>query len=207
MAGSQQNVPRREASDLPFDVCANRTRWRLLRILQLQTGWITEGRLAAKLEAATVDRADANRRYRIQLRHTHLPKLADRNLLVWDEANSRVRGTETTATVVDTLSDLIRFAGGDGPPLDALADERRRTVVALVEAEPEPVSRTRLAREIATGDGDGEPSRSNVREVAIDLHHRQLPTLASAGVVDYDPDDGTVTYTGPPRLPAVLPDG
>lgn len=209
MAGSKQNARRRETGALPFDVCADRTRWRLLRILQLQSGWITEGRLAAKLEAATADReegTDANRRHRIRLRHTHLPKLADRNLLVWDEAEGRVRGTERTATVVDEFADLVELAGGeDGPPLDAFADERRRSVLALVETESGPVPRAQLAKAIATGDGPGS-TQSSVRAVEIDLHHHHLPKLAAAEVVEYDADEGTVTYCGPPQLPAALPE-
>lgn len=205
MAGSHQDVHRRRVAGSTFDICADRTRWQLLRVLRSHAGWLTEGRLAAKLVAATPARdepAAADRGLRVQLRHTHLPKLADRDLVAWNEGEGTVRRTETTAAVVDRFADAMELVA-DAADLSAggLADERRREILALLGAEPGPLSRSQLARAIATG----EDSQS-ARDVSIALHHKHLPKLEDSGLVAYDTEAETVAYRGPPELPAALPE-
>lgn len=205
MAGSHQAVRCRAVGGSRFDIFADGTRWRLLRILRSHAGWLTEGRLAAKLTPVSSGRdggtADG-RRLRTQLRHTHLPKLADRELVAWDAAEGVVRRTESTATVVDQFGELMEIVA-ETPDLSAgvVADERRREVLDILDAEPEPISRTHLSHELAKHAGDGEQT---VRDVSISLHHHHLPKLEEAGLLDYDTDAETVTYCGPPALPTAL---
>lgn len=204
MAGSHQDVHRRYVAGSTFDICADRTRWQLLRVLRSHAGWLTEGRLAAKLVAAIPgkDEQADGRGLRVKLRHTHLPKLADRDLLAWNEGEGVVRRTETTAAVVDRFADAMEIVA-DTADLSArsLADERRREILALLGAEPGPLSRAQLARAIATDDG-----RHSVTDLSIALHHKHLPKLEDSGLVEYDPEAETVAYSGPPELPAALPE-
>lgn len=204
MAGSHQDVHRRRVAGSSFDICADRTRWQLLRVLRSHPGWLTEERLAAKLVAATPDGdgSAADRGLRVELRHTHLPKLADRDLLAWNEAEGIVRRTETTAAVVDRFAaamELVAETADLSPSL--LADERRREILALLGAEPGPLSRSQLADAIARG-----ADRQSARDVSIALHHNHLPKLEASGLVEYETEAETVAYSGPPELPAALPE-
>lgn len=204
MAGSHQDVHRRQVAGSTFDICADRTRWQLLRVLRSHAGWLTEGRLAAKLVAANpgTDGEADGRGLRVKLRHAHLPKLSDRDLLAWNEGEGVVRRTETTAAVVDRFADVMELVA-DTADLSAslLADERRREVLALLGAEPGPLTRTQVAQAIATG-----ADRQSAGDVSIALHHNHLPKLEDAGLVEYDSEAETVAYSGPPELPAALPE-
>lgn len=81
----------------------------------------------------------------------------------------------------------------DGSTFDAvfecLADRRRREVVAQLR-DREAASLGELAE-----NADGRDER-----LALELHHRHLPKLADAGLVEYDPDDRAVSSTD--RTPA-----
>ena len=59
-----------------------------------------------------------------------------------------------------------------------------------------------LARELLS---DAETTDSavpaeDVERALVDLRHVDLPTLSEAGVIEYDPDAGTVAYAGHPEL-------
>ncbi len=82
--------------------------------------------------------------------------------------------------------------------LGLLASRRRRLVIRrLGSARGEWVAVSTLADWIAERSGDfgGAAVR---RSVETDLHHVQLPKLAAAGVIDYDPALGRVRYLGGP---------
>ena len=75
-----------------------------------------------------------------------------------------------------------------------LSDGRRiRALVALRQDSPSTVEELAagiVARE--RGIAGDEPSSDVVGQVALTLHHTHLPKLRDAGVVAFDPDDGTV---------------
>ncbi|WP_225741162.1 DUF7344 domain-containing protein [Halorussus halophilus] len=78
--------------------------------------------------------------------------------------------------------------------LEALADQQRRCILEqLVEADDGVATFSELIdRVLATSRG---PNGSRER-VATSLHHRHLPKLADAGLVEYDARSETARYRG-----------
>ncbi|RXK51542.1 DUF7344 domain-containing protein [Halorientalis pallida] len=71
----------------------------------------------------------------------------------------------------------------------ALADERRRTLLSILEAPPVPRRLDDLAAAVATAEADGDvPAPEAAESVRIALHHCHLPMLSELGLLDYDPD-------------------
>lgn len=87
---------------------------------------------------------------------------------------------------------------------DVLRTRQSRAVVTVLADRDAPVSLRGLASAVAgrlrdpaaddaetpaaSGDGDASP-----RDLALELHHSQLPPLDDAGVVDYDAAEHVVT--------------
>lgn len=147
-------------------------------------------------------REDARREARIYLRHVDLPKLADADLITWDEPDGTVtsvvrpplyvsRFERTTETTDDQGEDFVEDA----------SVERRRAVVTALESLDGPRERADLAREVAAREADGEPATGAVEEVAVALHHVHLPKLERAGLLEYDADEGTVSRPDSRRRP------
>lgn len=67
--------------------------------------------------------------------------------------------------------------------LEALTNERRRTVVQLLHGEDESVTVQELAADVARVE-QVPPDR--VEEVVIELHHKALPKLEQFGFLSYD---------------------
>ena len=79
---------------------------------------------------------------------------------------------------------------------DLLADDcRRRVCLFLCRCKVEVVTLSDLV-EALEPDGD-EETRERLK---INLHHRHLPKLDEAGIVDYDPRSNTARYWGQPTL-------
>lgn len=129
--------------------------------------------------------------------HHHLPALEAVDLVEWDRAAGTVAATDHPALADPAVR---RILDGDGDELDAvvesLANERRGTVLSVLEERDGPTSRWSLAREIAGREASGEPSHAEIEETLLALHHRHLPKLDDAGLVEYDRDEETVTYRG-----------
>lgn len=83
---------------------------------------------------------------------------------------------------------------------EALSNERRRRALAVVAAADERVSLTDVAVELAAaaGEGDGVDPDA-VKRVRRSLYHRDVPRLAAAGLVSYDPHHHLVAPTPPVR--------
>ena len=84
--------------------------------------------------------------------------------------------------------------------LRALASPRRRRTCAYLAGQEDSV---------ATVDDIAEHLRRVEREpggpeVAVALHHADLPKLADLGVVEFDPEGGVVRYHEDPTLEHVL---
>jgi len=85
--------------------------------------------------------------------------------------------------------------------LAALADEKRRCIVAyLSDSSGDVASLSELARHVdahcsTAGDED---------QVAITLHHADLPKLEEAGALEYDSRDTTVRYQPGPKVERLL---
>lgn len=78
---------------------------------------------------------------------------------------------------------------------DLLADEHRRHAVAYLATCEESIPISELAAQIATRIADRPrtaiPTRKT-RSITIELHHKHLPKLAEAGIVEYDRECGLV---------------
>lgn len=90
-----------------------------------------------------------------------------------------------------------------------LSSRRRRFLVDVLAGRQAPIDLVVLARAVAMrlpdrlSDGDGEESVTpDLDSIATSFHHVDLPRLADADVVDYDPEEGTVT---PRRTDALVP--
>ncbi|WP_428222012.1 DUF7344 domain-containing protein [Halorientalis brevis] len=75
-----------------------------------------------------------------------------------------------------------------------LADvDRRRICLYLMRSDQTVVTVDDLVEILADEDDDQE-------RLAIDLHHRHLPKLADAGIVEYDARSNTTRYWGQPTV-------
>lgn len=86
---------------------------------------------------------------------------------------------------------------------DLLADERRRHLLYFLieeaggEARPVEVADHLCSAPAATGSSDPDA-------VLVELHHRHLPRMESAGLIEYEGRDGPVRYLGDPLVEACL---
>lgn len=88
---------------------------------------------------------------------------------------------------------------------DVLADRRRRRVLYCLVRDPDGVRELPdLVADVRAEEEGGDEPGGVAAEAAIEreLHHRHLPKLADAGLIDYDPRQGTIRYTGSPGLEA-----
>jgi serine/threonine protein kinase HipA of HipAB toxin-antitoxin module len=86
------------------------------------------------------------------------------------------------------------------PPIDDVFellsnDCRRRVCLFLRRAGVEVATLEDLLEALAPNADDEERER-----LAINLHHRHLPKLDDAGIVDYDPRSNTARYWGQPTV-------
>ncbi|WP_226022001.1 DUF7344 domain-containing protein [Halomicrobium salinisoli] len=87
--------------------------------------------------------------------------------------------------------------------IGAIADERRRTCLAVLGDRDGSVPATDLAAEVAArsrGVSLIDVSDDHHRQVLTDLVHAQLPALAEADLVDWDRDAGVVAAVDHPAL-------
>lgn len=175
----------------------------VVQVLRAHNDAITVTELAKRVattESASTADASAVDSVRIRLHHVDLPKLADAGLLDWDKEAGEVFPTDHP--VYDGSSaDEDGSVASSRASTATLADDRRREILASIESDGGPITRETLARNVAARDADGEPSQSRIENVLIQLHHRHLPKLADAGLLEYDRSDGRITYQGPSELP------
>lgn len=72
---------------------------------------------------------------------------------------------------------------------EVLAAERRRAVLAVLEARETPIVLERLARAVTAQERGTRPTRVSIESVeatTLTLHHTHLPKLVEHDVVEYD---------------------
>lgn len=82
--------------------------------------------------------------------------------------------------------------------VDAVKDPLRQEILLHVSDANAAVSRDALADHLADWDseaGEGSASDEERERMRILLHHKHLPQLAGAGLVEYDQRDETVGLT------------
>lgn len=90
--------------------------------------------------------------------------------------------------------------------LRLVADPRRRKLVRKLRHETDGQTTidelvTELHQEESRSDHDRSPTRE---QVTTQLYHVHLPKLADHGVVEYDPETGTVRYQPHEQIEATL---
>lgn len=76
---------------------------------------------------------------------------------------------------------------------DLLGDQRRRYVLKTLYTTPESgMSADDLADRVLVHD----PGATDYDRVRIRLHHQTLPRLAEDGIIDFDPQTGSIRYHG-----------
>lgn len=75
------------------------------------------------------------------------------------------------------------------------ADERRRYVCYCLHDHDGEAPMDVLVERIAAWKSTGSQTDEQHERITADLNHVQLPLLADSGVVDYDEESGTVTFT------------
>lgn len=143
--------------------------------------------LTASSESSTTDAESL----RVRLHHVHLPKLAESDFVDWDRKEGTVSATEHPVYDSDDVSEVTVTGSGDSP-VQAIRDDRRREILAIVEFENGSVTRESLARRLARRESDELPPKSLVEDIEVRLHHVHLPKLVQAGILEYDLDDGIV---------------
>lgn len=120
----------------------------------------------------------------VELLHVDLPVLADADVLAYDPVERTVRpGDRAGSEDEDGSTDLPAAV------VDALAHERRRRVLTILNDRATPLSVTDLACELASLELDDRPGEAPTdyrHSVRVALHHCHLPKLADAGLVRYD---------------------
>lgn len=160
---------------------------------------VSEETLAAELTERADGEDQGNRssqKRRIELRHRILPKLADEGHITWEQSREAVTAVDfegMTAAEYEAISD--RLAQRDDDAAGAIPTERRRVIVSVLERRDGPCHRSELAEIVATTEGRKKQTDESVPEVTVELHHRHLPKLDQAGLIEYDTADGTATLS------------
>ncbi|MDS0280917.1 DUF7344 domain-containing protein [Haloarcula onubensis] len=164
----------------------------------LQDGPATVRDLAVALAASDLDCARSavtatdRRQYHQQLDHRYLPRLNDVGLVT----RSPDGFVEYVPTVLDGFEvEFPSLAEPTDPSWPAaaavLGRAYRHSLVSLV-AEVGSASLSQLTDQLAGA--DGTPGQ-RPRELAITLHHVDLPKLAAVGLLNYDYESRTATRT------------
>lgn len=172
---------------------SDETRRQVVRTLHEDAGVVSMQDLAERI-AATSSEGPATtdvESLRVRLHHVHLPKLDDNGLVDWDRRERTVSATDHPAYESDQSGE-VTLDDGEDSITQAVTDDSRRAVLAIVESENGPVTREALAHELARRESDGQPAKTLVEDIGAQLHHRHLPKLAQTGFVEYDRSDGTV---------------
>jgi ribosomal protein S19E (S16A) len=179
-------------------ILADRRYRRLLAVLA-RSGPTTVADLRRRLAVADGgDDSPADRRsIRRDLRHRCLPSL---EAVGWIERRPDGIGLD------EPLFETVGFTPPplrtpDDPAWDVvsalLARPHRRTLLSVVDEHDDAVGVGELAAELRTGADVARATRADDgRQVAIVLHHVDLPKLADIGVVTYDPAERVVGPTG-----------
>lgn len=178
------------------------THERRRRVLAVLAG--REAISVSGLADAIDDRFDvdvARERLVVDLYHVHLPALDDGGVLTFDPEAMTVARTESPVYDGAALE-----TGVDSEVSDALADERRRTVLLVLAASEGPLPVRTLAGRVAAGERNRSPDAipdAVSERVELSLRHVHLPKLRQAEFVRYDRESGDVAITEPLPEPVV----
>ncbi|MFC6717608.1 hypothetical protein ACFQGT_04000 [Natrialbaceae archaeon GCM10025810] len=207
------NQTRGRSRDVLFRALSNSDRRAIIDIVRDRSpDGIEKAELAARFATVTADEPDGaasgdeRDQARIALEHRHLPQLLDAGLLV--ETNSGAIETADhwafeDSSVIDAITDRSAEVQSELDVLfGALADNRRRAMLSVLEPRAGERSVETLARDVAAYESSPSESvePSDVERVEASLVHVHLPMLAHAGVIDFDVDANRISYADHPVL-------
>lgn len=205
-----QDARSKEMYQEHFGTLTDETRQRIVRILHDKSGFVSEETLAEQLLAANEESnseettSDAMRTLQIRLHHIHLPKLADCGLVEWDKDAQTVATIDQSVYVNSQIEELLS-SDNEHSAVSALTGDRLREGLQIIRSASQPIMRETLAYELASNEANGQPTENRIEDISVQLHHRHLPKLEAAGLVEYNSDGASVEYCGPSELTIALP--
>jgi hypothetical protein len=186
---TERNIRRGGSSTRIPTALSEVTRRQVVQILHEDTRAVSIHDLAEQIAATSSADADS---LRVRLHHNHLPKLAECGLVDWNSESGMVSTTDHPVYETERLEEPT--ANGDDRFTRAFLDDGLSEVLAAVRSENGPVTRESVARKLARQESDGRPPEELVEDIAVQLHHQDLPKLVESDTIGYDPSDGTVTH-------------
>lgn len=192
--------------NLVFQCLSDSTRREILRLLLERSNPASEASLARELVLSrgsgsrTLD-DDVVESVRTSLRTLHLPALEEVPLVEWNRADERVRLTDHPAFEDECIQRVLATDVEVDGVFDALANERRRLVLAVLHTYGGPVDGDKVAEKVAELEADSLPGGGSVDEsdVRLSLHHAHYPKLVEAGLVR-QMDDERLRYVDHPEV-------
>lgn len=204
MSTDRQPPPRGGGRLEQSTVLADSRQRRILSILLGRSHPMTERELSVQLVARETgtDPADIteenHQSVRISLHHQYLPKLESAGWVEWHEegvvAAEPLPGSDedvSPATLLDP----------DHPDWDAvsalLVRPQRQDLVSVIAGGRDQLTLEELVITLTEHSHASWPAEQRGDEPALrsTLHHVDLPKLAAVGLLEYDPDEQTITRT------------
>ncbi|RBI58754.1 hypothetical protein DMJ13_25800 [halophilic archaeon] len=193
--------------DSLFTAVGTRQRRSILTTLLDRTS-ITERELALAHAATQQDTsmaevpAETAENSWVELRHVHLPLLADTSLVAWDSEDNTVTTTDHVAFDDQQFQRLLELRNEEvDEALSGLSDGRRRRLLAILREHSTAMSKIALAREMVQQEQDkATVDQATVDATVMSLSHNHLPKLDDHDLVNYDSETERVAYVEHPGL-------
>jgi hypothetical protein len=150
--------------------------------------------------------SEATRSVHLDLRHAHLPVLADCGFVTIEPNERRVTPTDHIAFTDPRFRQVLALEGERVDTVIAgLANKRRRLLLAILRDRQEPISHTALVRRIIQRErGESERANAVVDDIDLALKHTHLPLLGNADIIEYDREADRIAYTDSPTLEHIV---
>lgn len=185
-------------------------RRRIVSILNDEDAPILERDLATHLVALEHEKApaavteDERHPVLVALVHKDLPLLEDAGLIDWSREDGCVTPTDHPALRTSKLDQPADVSADEwSAVLEALANDRRRTVLSVLTQESTPLDARALASRVGAREADvsvPEVPDETVDSILTTLHHVHLPVLADAGLVECDTEQKLVVSEDHPGV-------
>ncbi|MDJ1433352.1 hypothetical protein [Halostagnicola sp. A-GB9-2] len=135
----------------------------------------------------------------VDLHHRHLPVLSDAGLIAYDTETRRATAAVDPADLEADIQDICEFSEKNAEEMDALfdavADPRRRYVLESLAEKSHAITVESVSVELSQRlrDDQNRPvSTGDWKRIQGLITHTDLPLLADAGLIEYDPDANLV---------------